>query len=451
MEKITFVTQSSRLADDAGFDSSRLINVYPEAGPQNGKGPVLLRSVLGREAFAATNTPIVRAMEFFNNKLYVVSGGTLFSISEGGNVDNLDVVGDSVTTTISSNGDYVTVAANGVYSVWDGTSMTTPSGGRISSVGTVAHLDHYTILTERNGDELEWTTLADPTTRDALFFATNESKNDKTLRVLSDRLYLWFFGVNSIEVWYNTGLSDANAFSRISGGALETGLLAANLATKTEAGLFFIGDDKVAYVSAGAALSPVSTPAVNEAINAETPTHCFYYEDRGHRFCVIRFANRPSWIYDISTGLWAERSTGVANGPWDVVAAVHAWGNYYCATIDGTVYKMSRTNTDITDPLRRVMVSSSLYLSGAQFSVSEAEFLGNFGESTNDTTIMFRISRDGGRVYGPLMTRSAGKTGERELRTVLRALGRYRNFSIEVSITDATDINIYSQANVRIG
>jgi|GEM_PF-2341379 len=453
MPALNFVTQSSRSADDIGYSPERLVNVYPEAGPQNAKGPVVLRSVLGRATFATTSKPIVRAMEFFNNRIYLVSGGRLFSMQENATVTNHAAITDDVISTISSSGDLITIAAGGTYYVWnlDTSTLSTPGSGKITNVGTVGLMDHYTLLTEQGGDFIEWTTQADPETRNALFFARNESQNDDTLRVMTDRLYPWFFGQTSTEVFYNTGLSGADAFLRVTGGALETGILAANLATKTEEGLFFIGDDKVAYLTIDAQLRAVSTPAVNEAIDGETPSHCFYYEDRGHRFCVVRFANRPAWIYDMATGLWHERSSGTNLAAWDVIDAVKAWSSvWYCVTTDGTVYSMTRANTDVTDPLKRWMTSSSLYLEGNQFSISELELLGEFGESASEATIMFELSRDGGRTFGNVMTRSAGTLGDRELRVVLRALGRQRNFVVRVTVTDATDLNIYSQMNVRV-
>lgn len=451
MPKVTFVTQSSRSADDIGFSPERVVNMYPEAGPQGAKGVLLLRPVLGRTLFADTSTPITRAMEYLNGNIYMVSGGSLFSIAEGGTVTNVGTVGDSEVTTISSNGNYITVAAAQTYSVWDGTAMTTPGSGRITNVGSVAHLDHYTLLTEYGGDEHEWTTLTDPTTRNALYYATNESKNDDTLLVMQDGSYAWYFGEESAEVWYNTGEAGADAFTRLSGGAIDTGLMAANLAAKTEAGIFFVGDDKVAYITSGVQMQAVSTASVNQAINAETPTHCFYYEDRGHRFCVIRFDNRPAWVMDMSTGLWHERSSGVNLGAWDVIAACRGWDDWYCATTDGTVYKMDRSNTDVTSALLRTLVSSSVYVNGEYFSVNDVELLGEFGESTSESELTICLSRDAGRTFGSPIYRSAGVLGERMTRINLRALGSYRDFSFKVEMSDAADLNIYSDANIGIG
>ena len=452
MPKVVFASQTSRLDDGQNYSSERMVNTYAEMGPQGAKGPLLMRSVPGRASFATLTVPVMRRMEYVNGNIYAVSGGRLWSISEGAVVTNLAAVDDDAVTTISENGTNVTVCAAGNYYNWDGASITEPGSGRFSNHGTVAHLDHYTLITEKDGDEFEWTTLNDPTTRNATFFATNEADNDSTLKVIVSKLYAYFMGTATTEIWYNTGESNANAFTRLSGGALDRGLLAANLVTKTENGLFLIGDDKVAYLNSGAQFQAVSTGAVNEAINAETPTHTFYYEERGHRFCCIRFSGRPAWVYDMSTGLWHERSSGTAMGAWDVIDTVGAWNKWYCATTDGTIYEMGRDNHEVTDVLMRRVVSNSVVLDGTQFSVAEVEILGNFGESAigKDVEIVFRISKDGGRTWGPEIYRNAGDLGDRTLRIVLRALGRYRDFCLEYTITDAADINIYSQANLRL-
>lgn len=452
MVKATFVSQSSRLGDDIGYSPERVVNMYAEAGPQGAKGPLLLRSVLGRTVFAETGLPVARAMEFIDNKIWIVSGGALFSLNSGGTITNKGVVGDSAVSTLAGNSGYITVCANDEYSVLDtdGVTLTTPGSGRFSAEGTLATFDHYTVLTEADGDEFEWTTLTDPTTRNSTYFATNESHNDKTLRVMQDGSYMVFFGEESTEIWYNTNESGADAFLRVGGGVLNTGILAANLAAKTENGLFFVGDDKIVYLMSGGRQQAVSTPAVNQTLDTLTPTHCFYYEDRGHRFCVVRFAGRPAWVYDMTTGLWHERSSGVLTGAWDVIDAVRAWGSWYCINTEGVVYAMSRNNTDTTSALLRSLTSSAVYMGGNYFSVDSLELLGEFGESATDATIVLRLSKDGGRTFGAPIYLDAGKVGERLTRVLKRACGSYRDFSFRIEMSEATDMNIYSDINLEV-
>ena len=113
---------------------------------------------------------------------------------------------------------------------------------------------------------------------------------------------------------------------------------------------------------------------------------------------------------------------------------------------------MSRVNADVGTPLKRTAVSRSLYLDGDQFSVAELEFLARIGESDigRDAEVIARFSSDGGRTWSLTDTRSLGDIGDRTRYAVYRALGRYRDFVVEFSITDAADISIYSDANVKV-
>jgi hypothetical protein len=63
-------------------------------------------------------------------------------------------------------------------------------------------------------------------------------------------------------------------------------------------------------------------------------------------------------------------------------------------------------------------------------------------------TIMARFSKDGGRTWGSEKSRSLGKIGERYKRAVWYGLGQYRQFAVELSITDDVDIPLYGEANV---
>lgn len=452
MPKLTFCTQSSRAADNVEYSPERLINLYPEGGPQDAKAPLLLRSVLGQEAFADLGIGVLRAMEEINGVIYAVGSGSLFSVSSDGTVSNLGVIDDDPVTTISGNGDNVTIAANGKYYVWDGATLTQPTPGAFSNFGTVTFIDQRTIITERDGARFQWSEVGDPTDLDALDFASNESRNDNTLRVLADRRELWFFGEQSIEIWYNTGQGGADAFTRLNGGALDTGCLAASLSVKFDEGIFFIGDDRIAYITNGLGINQISTGAVEQALSVSVPTHCFYYEDRGHKFFCIRFDDRPAWCFDLATGLWHERSTGVNKGAWEVVDTVKAFGQWYCGTSDGQIREMKRNNVDVGNALRRTAVSRSMYMAGDQFAVSEMEFLARKGESNigRDAQVMMRVSDDGGRTFSVEDWRSLGDQGDRNIYMVYRALGTYRDFVAEFTITDPADISMYSDLNVRV-
>lgn len=56
----------------------------------------------------------------------------------------------------------------------------------------------------------------------------------------------------------------------------------------------------------------------------------------------------------------------------------------------------------------------------------------------SDPQVMFRLSRDGGKTWGPERWVSAGKTGEYTRRVILRQLGRARNPVAEITVSDPT-------------
>jgi hypothetical protein len=450
MAKLTFFAQSAKDVANEQASGERLLNCYPEQVAAGGRTAFALRSVLGQATFATTGAVLVRAMASVNNQLYAVVGGSLYHIDKNAVVTSLGTIADDVETTISGNGTNVTVCAGGNYYVYDGASVTTPGSGRFSSEGTVGFIDQYTIITEKSGNEFEWTTVAIPGTRNAANFATNEGDNDNILRVHADGPVLIFMGEKSIEMWQNTGASNENAFARLPGGVINQGCLGVNLSTKLDSGVFFVGDDKACYIFRGAGLETVSGPGVVSAIIAETPTHVFYYEDRGHKFACVRFDSRPAWCYDLTTGAWHERGTGT--GAWEVVATVNVYGQWYCGLNTGQIYEMSRTNTDISQALQRKMVSRSIYMAGDQFSVSELECLARVGRSNlgSDATVTLRTSRNNGETWGAQITQSLGDQGDYDTRAVFRALGSYRSFTAELSTADAADITFYSDANVRL-
>lgn len=356
-------------------------------------------------------------------------------------------------TSISGNNGNVAVASGGRYFVWDGTSLTQPSGGAFTGAGSVAFIDQDTIITEPEGRKFEWTSPADPKTRNALSFATKEARDDKIIRAVADRSYLYLMGETSIEVWRNTGASGAGRYVRLPGGVIDQGLKAYRLVKRFDQGVFFIGDDSVAYIMAGQQPVPVSTPSVHTDLQEATPTSCFYYEARGHKFCVIRFADRPSWVYDITTQLWHRRLSGVGLGTaWDVDEAVQAFGHWHCFTLLGQVDRLASIQTDRGATLRRWVVGKPIYNGGEQFSVSELEFLCRVGQSDigRDARVMLRVSFDGGKTWSREITESLGDLGDYDARAKFYALGRGEQFTPELSISDPADITVYSDANVRL-
>ena len=460
-----FVEFAAQSAQNDGFiaaTNERLVNFFPEPLPMGARGEFQLRTVLGTETLATTTSVFIRAMgnlpEYDSEtgepteRLIAATDGNLVQIGDDGTTAVLGAIVDDERTTISGNNGDITAVAGGRYFRYNGTAVSEPTAGAFSNFGAVEFLGDYTILTERNGRRFQWSALANPASLPGLNFATAESRDDVILRPLAITGNLWIFKATSIEIWARTGQASENAFSLLPGAVIETGLLGFGLVTKIPNGAFFVGDDGICYITGGTQqLQAVSTPTVNQSIENGTPTDCFYYEDEGHKFCVLRFDNRPAWVYDLATGLWHERATGDSL-PWGARSCARYRGKWRFAGYGGEVRTAVRNARDSGEALIRRAVSRPLEIGGDRYRVAMLEFRGRVGSADigRDASMMVRISRDGGHNWTPTRTRSMGDLGEYYKRMVFRNFGQARVMSAEVTISDATDLRLMSRARVEL-
>jgi hypothetical protein len=448
--RYTFFTQAARDSSTVATSSEELTNCYPEIAPGDGRTRLNIRSVLGETAFTDGGYVQIRAAHEVQGVLYFVADSSLYSCTSAGTIVEIGAVTFGPDATVRGNGTYVTVAANGSYYVWDGTTLSEPGSGAFASVGSVEFSSYDTILTEQDGRRFEWTAIADPTSRNALYFATAEQRDGNLLRAIVDRAQLFLFGEKSIEVWRNTGASGANRYAYIT--VIDQGLKSYHLVTRSEAGIFFIGNDNVAYLTSGTGISTVSTPAVNTDLQDGTPIACGYYEDRGHKFFVVTFSDRAAWVYDVSTQVWHRRSSGVDFGAWTARRIVEAFGGWYTLENGGLIRQLTRSGTDVDTPLRRTIRGKPIDMEGRKFSVSEFEFLAAVGTTDlgREAQAMLRVSWDGGLTWSEEMTETLGDLGDYGTQCKFFALGRGEQFTPEISITDEADIVMYSDARVSI-
>lgn len=473
MPFVEFIGQSREDADFRSGDTSSLVNCYRE--PMDG-GHVI-KSVPGTAQLTDLGTVFMRAMEEVGGDIYAVSGGSLHLVEQFGNQTVLGSVTDG-TATISGNNGNIAVAAGGTYYVWDGTSITSPMGGAFSAAGAVEFVGQQTIITEQDGRRFQWSAVADAKTLNGLNFATAEGRDDNILRPVLINGNLWLMKEKSCEIWFQSG----TGFIRVAGGILDTGLKAFGLVAKFDGGAFFIGDDGIAYITNGAGLQPVSFPAVETDISQGAAENCFYYEDEGHKFCVIQFTDRASWVYDISTGEWHRRASGTAFAPWLAVAGVKAWGSWHVGTNTGQILRMGRFNTDYNAPLVRRMRSKT-FRTGRHTTLAAFEVYGRTGETiaggdityvlggvdfilTGDdglallhstvtgvertASVVLRISRDNGNTWTAGKWRNFGALGKYASRVRWTALGRAYQHTAELTISDPLDLPIKSLALLEV-
>lgn len=442
--QVEFCGQSARDSDNIAANPSRLINCYREPCVSAGRTSYVIKPVLGLTTYA-TLAGTVRALEDVERTLYAASGGVLYSISLGVGT-SLGAVSDDPETTIAGNNGNVTVTAGGNYYVWNGTTLTSPAAGAFSDFGGHDYIGNYTVLTEANGRRFQWSDLADPSDLPGLNFSTADGRDDNLIRPMAINGTLYLFKETSHEIWYVTGQAGASAFERQAGGVYDVGLKSFGLLTKVPGGAFMVGDDNRAHLVTGG-LQPVSIPPVETAITQGSPQACFAYEDEGHTFCVITFSDRPAWVYDIATGEWHERGEGADLTEWTVTCAAKSGGVWYAGRAD-KVLTFDRVNMDDTDPLVREMTSRTLVVNRQWFTVDLLEVFPRQGFSS--AAIELQVSRDGGLTWSMPKAAAIGPVGAYAQRVTWRGLGRARQMTAKLRVSEDVDFSMFAECEVVV-
>ena len=469
-----FAGQSGKDASNATMNSTRLVNLFRE--PMTAGGYVL-RSVPGMALFANLNRAFLQALAPYKGNLLSVCGGRLFEISDAAVVRDLGALESGDQSGISVNTGIAGVVAGGVYSTWDGTSLTPVAVGSDDAVGSVAYLGGYTIVTELGGRRFWWSDLADPTTMPALNFASAEITEDDLIRSLVVGDVLVLFKANGLELWGLSGLSDVNAFARISGAMIETGLAGYALCCTIPNGAAFVGDDGRVHVYSGGSLQPVSTPPVEAALHDAAAQSVFYYSLRGHGFICVTFKDRPAWCYDVALGEWHERAQD--DGPWTARASVFFGGAWRVGSSSGMLATLNDIRVDFDRPMWRRAISGAFGPTDRPFTIGKIEAqsrrasdsewpvvyilsddlgalgsgtlaLGEEGYDSGAANVSLSMSRDG-MTFGPLKPRPVGDQGDYFTRLIWRALGQFRRQAVmQLSVSCPGELPIAGAVEVQV-
>lgn len=460
--KFEFAGQSAVDGDNRAANTSRLINCYRESV---GDGQVVLKSALGMTSardvtsdamanpkYTPAETRTIRALAFTRSLIadtWVILDNTLWGATLRAGWSNFGTVASGFNAGISANNGTLGIVAGEkyyTYTTGSGTGLTQPATGAFSKFGSIDFLGQLTILTESDGRRIQWSDLADATTLGGLNFATAESTDDNIVRGITLGSRYVVFKETVIETWYQQG----DGLVPMAGSTIETGLLAHDLVTKFPNGLFFVGDDSVAYIMGAGGVQRVSNTAVEGSIARDTLDTVFYFEDEGHKFCVIRFTDRPAWVYDITTQDWWERAEGV-DKPWRVRFATQDTVGTDLTVMGGDfdyIFTLERTNSDFEFPLIRTAISRTFVQEGKLFRIPQVELMGRVGYGAKNPQIVMEMSSDGGASWRFQRQQGFGLTGDHEKRIVFRALGQYRRATMKLTVSDPEEVTINTVAFV---
>lgn len=442
------VSSNSGRSDSS--DGSRLVNLFANILPDSSDGPkAVLYGTPGTTLFASLPTFPVLAMIEMGEKLYAVTPTRLYQVEWYGAFTELGAV--SITgsrVSITTNGlqiVFVDGAKGYYYSVADGLHELTGDGWYPSS--TVTFQDGYFIF-NRTGTGQFFISKLLSVTFDATMWATAEQAPDYTECVISDKRMLWIFGKESGEVWYDSG-NNLFPFARVDGTFIDVGIMSPYTAAQIGGSVFWLGSDGSVYRTNGYIPQKVSTEAVEYSIN--TPligdAFAYTYSEEGHQFYVLTIPNkRLTWVYDLTMGLWHERSHFVfGRHISNCFCRLTRYGlNLVGDFQNGNIYVMSMdAYTDDGTAIKREAIFPQIHARGQGATMYSLEIeMEHSAQGPDSPQVMLQWSDNGKKTWSKERWKALGGIGEYNRRAKWGALGFFIRRNVRFTIADPIKVVI---------
>lgn len=433
MPLVPFATQSKPGVMAQAQSGERLVNYFARATP-GGVSPVALLCRGGLSEVASASGQ-VEAMVSMGGTLYAVIGGALYCL-DGATLERL---GDVATgpARIATNGTQIAVVAGNKYFLYDGLTVAEVATGAVILPTGVAYMDGYFVVSGRSAgraDALTVSGLFDGATFSNLDFAFAEKSPDPIVEIRRDHDRLWVFGSKSAQLFYNSGNVDF-PISPVQGATIEHGCKPNSVVTADNAAIW-VRPNGAVLRSGGDSPQIISTPEVQDQIG--DVTHAYTFSERGHEFFAIRQEGQPTLVYDFSTGLWHERSSGVDYGAFVVTEAQEVDGVSYFGTTDGQIATASeRTYQDFGAVMMAEATSMPVQQGAGRFFIARlhASFSGGLDGMDRTPRVALRVSRDG-YTWSDARWRDLASLGGYGARTTWHGMGQFRRAQFRFRVTD---------------
>lgn len=407
---VRFGTESYRHRS-ARVSRQQMVNCYLETPPKANDKPPPVVSSFGIEEFATPGTAI-RGGTTIDGIPYVVSGTGLYRIGSTGVATLLGTVTGAGPVDVMGEVENVLVTNSSAGWIYDGATVTQISDPDFPGADRAQYLDGYAVVI-KDGEVWINETSHDFQVWNALDFATPEAAPDTLLdEIVSNRL-IYLGGVESIEIWENTGNADF-PLERAAGGTVQMGIACARAFAKQSNRVFFYAIDGTISELQGTQAVPISTPAVAQAIEGYTDKSCttMAWTESSHPMVAWSFA-QGTWVYDLSTQLWHERKS-TDHTRWRPFFALRAYGETFVADYSSNKLGKLSPNvfTEWGEVLRAYCVSPSVRGPHSKLQLTFQSGVGLITGQGSDPQIMLHWSDDGGSNFGPEVWMPLGAIGQ---------------------------------------
>lgn len=402
---------------------------------------------------------------YHGGREFAIIGPTFYEIDRYGALTSFGTVSvDSNPGTISSNGDgggqlFITSGGNGY--LFDLTTDTFSTIAALAGKATMGDmLDGYFLCLDGNSSTVYISDLLDGSTWDPTNYFQRSIAADPWVSMKVANRYIYLFGTETSEVWYDAG-SFPIPFQPHPSGLMQYGCGAPFSPEVIKGTVIWLaqtvnGNGSVMRVS-GFQPEEVSNNALQHNLNEYTTLADAVgdtYDDLGHTFYILTFRTADhTWVYDDDTGVWCERGTWIEEDSdytaWRPLYHAFAFNQHRMLDIEsGDVYQMSSSFYSDVDGrvIRRMRRSPALVRDNSRLFYNWFELMlepGVIEVEDSDTgemrapEVMLRFSNDGGKTWSTEQVRTAGDLGDYGHRVRWNRLGSGRKRVFEVSVSDA--------------
>jgi len=411
---------------------------------------------------------------------FSVNGTSLFTTSSTGVSTNLGAITGTKRVVMADNGTIlVIVVPGGDTFTWDGTTLSQITDPDFQVSDTVVFYRGFFVFTTTDGKQLFVSNLNQPLIFDALDFGSAEGDPDRIITQILNHDELTVLGSETSEVFKLVG-GAGFPLAIIPGAFGQKGAHSKYGTIAFDSTFLFIGggeNEKTAVwrktsSSSSVKISDNAIDTLIQEFTADEIAEAFWmtYSQRGQLLAILtinssRIPGR-TFVYNGTASVlggkqvWFEYQTGVTDGQWRVNSEVEVYDKLLCGdSIDVRIGFLAKDeNEDYGDVMFRQMSTAPFSQDG--ISIFSGEFEATFESGVGLTTgqgsdpiVRMDFSDDGARTFSSEFSRSIGKIGRFDQRSIWRRQGRFPvSRVVRLTVTDPVKANLIRiAANPEIG
>jgi hypothetical protein len=373
----------------------------------------------------------------------------------------------------------VIVVPGGDTFVWDGSALTQITDPDFQVSDTVSFYRGFFVFTTTDGKQLFVSNLNQPLIFDALDFGSAEGDPDRIITQILNHDELTILGTETSEVFKLVG-GAGFPLAIIPGAFGQKGAHSKYGTIAFDSTFLFIGggeNEKTAVwrktsSSNSVKISDNAIDTLIQEFTADEIAEAFWmtYTQRGQLLAILTINSSRipcrSFVYNGTASVlggkqvWFEYQSGVTDNCWRVNSIVKVYDKFLCGdSIDGRIGFLDKDkNDDYGDVMFRQMSTAPFSQDGVSIFAGEFEatFESGVGLTTgqgSDPIVRYDFSDDGARTFSSEFSRTIGKIGRYEQRSIWRRQGRFPvSRVIRLTITDPVKANLIRiAANPEIG